>query len=87
MDPEPALILAEQFHDGNVAPMQAPLRVAPAAFADLPSTVKEFYDRGDSACHEQELLKWLRNEQREDSPAGLIGFAISARMSPALPKP
>ena len=54
------------------------------AYAALPSTVKEFYYRGDSACHEHGLVDWLRNEQREEGPQGFIGFAISARMSPAL---
>jgi hypothetical protein len=29
-------------------------------------------------------VDWLRNEQREEGPQGFIGFAISARMSPAL---
>lgn len=81
---ETELILADQFRDGNVPAMQKPLDVARAAFAALPGTVREFYYRGDSACHEQELLKWLRNEQREDGPEGKIGFAISARMTVAL---
>ena len=35
---ETDLILADQFRDGNVPPMQAPLRVAQAAFAALPET-------------------------------------------------
>jgi hypothetical protein len=81
---ETDLILADQFRDGNVPAMQQPLRVAQAAFAALPETVTERYYRGDAACHEHELLAWLRNEQREDGPRGCIGFAISARMSPAL---
>jgi hypothetical protein len=46
--------------------------------------VQEFYYRGDSACHEHGLVDWLRDEKREDGPQGCIGFAISARMSPAL---
>src|SRR5207244_3989852 len=29
-------------------------------------------------------MDWLRDENREDGPAGYIGFAVSARMSPAL---
>jgi len=81
---ETELILADQFRDGNVPAMQKPLDVARLAFAALPGTVREFYYRGDSACHEQELLQWLRNEQREDGPPGKIGFAISARMTVAL---
>ena len=81
---ETELILADQFRDGNVPPMQAPLRVAQAAFAALPETVTERHYRGDAACHEHELIAWLRDEQREDGPHGCIGFAISARMSQAL---
>jgi Transposase DDE domain group 1 len=61
-----------------------PLEVAHRAFAALPDTVKEYYYRGDSACHESELVNWLRNEKREGGPQGKIGFAISARMSEAL---
>lgn len=57
--------------------------MAKAASAALPSPVKEFYYRGDSACPEHELVDWLRDEKREDGPAGFIGFAIRARMSPA----
>lgn len=81
---ETELILADQFRDGNVSAMQKPLDVARAAFAALPGTVKEFYYRGDSACHEHELLNWLRDEEREGGPMGRIGFAISARMTSAL---
>jgi len=81
---ETDLILADQFRDGNVPAMQAPLRVAQAAFAALPETVTERYYRGDAACHEHGLMAWLRDEQRADGPRGFIGFAISARMSPAL---
>jgi hypothetical protein len=62
----------------------APLTVAQAAFAALPKTVTTYYYRGDSACHERELLHWLSNEEREGGPPGFIGFAISARMSEAL---
>lgn len=78
------VVLADEFRDGNVPAQKAPLTVARAAFAALPSTVKTYYYRGDSACHESELLKWLRDEQRAGGPQGFIGFAISARMSAAL---
>jgi hypothetical protein len=78
------LILADEFRDGNVPAAYQGLAVAKAAYAALPSTVKEYYYRGDSACHEHGLVDWLRNEKREEGPQGFIGFAISARMSLAL---
>lgn len=78
------VVLADEFRDGNVTAMQEPLAVAKAAFAALPSTVKERYYRGDSACHEHKLMDWLRDEKREEGSQGFIGFAISARMSKAL---
>jgi hypothetical protein len=81
---ETGLVLADQFRDGNVPAQMEPLEVAKRAFAALPSTVKEYYYRGDSACHESELVNWLRNEKREGGPQGKIGFAISARMSESL---
>jgi hypothetical protein len=61
-----------------------PREVAQRAFAALPSTVGEYYYRGDSACHESGLVNWLRDEQRAGGPCGRIGFAISARMSEPL---
>jgi len=78
------VVLADEFRDGNVPAQMAPLSVAKAAFAALPSTVKTFYYRGDSACHESNLLNWLRDEKREGGPQGFIGFAVTARMSEAL---
>jgi hypothetical protein len=77
-------VLADEFRDGNVPAMMAPLAVAKRAFAALPETVTSYYYRGDSASHEKELLAWLRDEKRADGPQGKIGFAISARMSEAL---
>lgn len=81
---ETGLILADEFRDGNVPAQMAPLTVARAAFAAAPSTVKTFYFRGDSACHESNLVHWLRDEKRAEGPQGFIGFAVSARMSDAL---
>jgi DDE family transposase len=81
---EAGLVLADQFRDGNVPAQMEPLAVAQQAYAALPSTVTEYYYRGDSACHESRLVNWLRNEKREGGPQGRIGFAISARMSEAL---
>ena len=83
---ETELILAEEFRDGNVPALSSPLTCAKAAFAALPDTVTEYYFRGDSACHESGLVNWLRNADREDGPKGLIGFALSARMSEDLGK-
>ena len=78
------VVLADEFRDGNVPAQMAPLTVAKAAFAALPKTVTTYYYRGDAACHEKELLRWLSNERREEGPQGCIGFAISVRMSEAL---
>src|SRR6267378_7453999 len=77
-------VLADEFRDGNVPAQMAPLTVAKAAFAALPKTVTSYYYRGDSACHEKGLLRWLLDEKRADGPPGFIGFAISVRMSEAL---
>ena len=70
-------VLADEFRDGNVPALMAPLTVAKAVFAALPSTVRSYYYRGDSACHEKELLHWLLDEKRAGGPQGFIGFAIS----------
>jgi hypothetical protein len=78
------LVLVDQFRDGNVPALMETLAVARRAFAALPSTVNEHYFWGDSACHESDLVNWLRNEQREGGPCMRIGFAIGARMSEAL---
>src|SRR5258708_31515237 len=77
-------VLADEFRDGNVPAMQNPLAVARTAFQALPATVQEYYYRGDSACHEHELIDWLRDEQRAAGPRGRMGFAIRARMTSAL---
>src|SRR5260370_38907935 len=77
-------VLADEFRDGNVPAQMAPLKVGKAAFAALPKTVSTYYYRGDSACHEKELVRWLSNESREEGPQGCIGFAICVRMSEAL---
>jgi len=80
------VVLADEFRDGNVPAMMAPLVVAKQAFGALPETVTTYYYRGDSACHESDLINWLRDENRAEGPRGRIGFAISARMSEALHK-
>lgn len=83
---EADLVLADEFRDGNVPARQAPLTCAKTAFAALPRDVKERYFRGDSACHEGELIAWLRNPDRAKETGGAIGFAISASMSKDLGK-
>ena len=81
---EADLVLADEFRDGNVPAKQAPLTCARLAFGALPETVKQRYFRGDSACHEQELLDWLGHPDREREPGGRIGFAVSAMQSQKL---
>ena len=78
---EADLVLADEFRDGNVPARQAPRTCAPLAFAALPATVTTRYFRGDSACHENDLLGWLKHPDRAAEPGGPIGFAISAVMS------
>ena len=83
---EADLVLADEFRDGNVPAQQAPLTCARWAFAALPDDIEQRYFRGDSACHENELLSWLKHPDRAQEPGGRIGFAVSARMSPELSK-
>ena len=80
------LVLADEFRDGNVPAQKEPLRVARRAFQALPTTVKESHFRGDSACWEKELLRWLRDEKRAAGPPGVITFGISVRTAPNLRK-
>jgi hypothetical protein len=81
---EADLVLADEFRDGNVPARQEPLTCAKLAFGTLPETLTQRYFRGDSACHENELLDWLKHPDREKEPGGRIGFAVSAYMSPPL---
>jgi hypothetical protein len=81
---EADLVLADQYRDGNVPAKQEPLPCAKLAFAALPENIARRYFRGDSACHEAELLAWLSHADREQEPGGRIGFAVSAVMSGAL---
>ncbi len=75
---EADLVLADEFRDGNVPARQSPLTCAQMAFAALPSTVTQRYFRGDSACHNNELLGWLAHADRAQEVGGRIGFAVSA---------
>ena len=83
---EADLVLADEFRDGNVPAKQDPLTCAKLAFAALPETIQQRYFRGDSACHENDLLEWLQHPDREQEPGGRIIFAISAVMSEPLAK-
>jgi hypothetical protein len=74
------VVLADQFRDGHTPAIQEPLAVARRAFETLPATVEEYYFRGDTACYENDLLDWLRDEERPAGPQGPIGFAVSAPM-------
>jgi hypothetical protein len=80
------LVVADEFRDGNVPAQLEPLRVAQRAYQALPETVNEFYFRGDSACWDRALVRWLRDEQREQGPPGRITLAISVRMTANLKK-
>jgi len=51
---EADLVLADEFRDGNVPAMQAPLTCARLAFAALPEQLEQRFFRGDSACHERD---------------------------------
>jgi len=78
---EADLVLADEFRDGNVPARQAPLTCAQMAFAALPTDITRRFFRGDSACHENELIQWLRHPDRATEPGGAIEFAISAMMT------
>ena len=78
---EADLVVADEFRDGNVPAHQEPLQCAKMAFAALPETIQERYFRGDSGCHENGLLGWLKHSERAKEPGGRIGFAVSAKMS------
>src|SRR6266404_607117 len=78
------LVLADEFRDGNVPAKQEPLQCAKLAFEALPQNITERYFRGDSACHENGLLDWLKHPDREKEQGGRIGFAVSAMLSEAL---
>jgi hypothetical protein len=64
------VVLADEFRDGNVPAMMDPLDVAKRSFAALPETVTTYYFRGDSACHECNLVDWPRDENRADRSRG-----------------
>lgn len=81
---EADLVLASEFRDGNVPAKQSPLSCAKMAFQALPPGIKERYFRGDSACHENELISWLNDPARALEPGARIGFCVSAVLDPSL---
>ena len=81
---EADLVVADEFREGNMPARQAPLPCVRAGFTALPATVTARYFRGDSACHENELLTWLAHPDRAQETGGAIGFAVSAVQSEAL---
>ena len=83
---EADLVLADEFRDGNVPAKQDPLTCAKLAFAALPEGIQQRYFRGDSACHNDELVDWLKHPDRSAEPGGRIVFAVSAVMSEPLAK-
>lgn len=73
---EQDLVVADQYRDGNVpAGMRTP-EVARRAVAALPARVRERSFRGDSACYDEALLKYLVAER--------IAFTISADLTSEL---
>ena len=77
-------VVAAEFRDGNVPAAMSPLTCCRQAFAALPPGLDGYAYRGDSACHEWELLNWLRDENRTGGPQGRIEFAVSAKMTEPL---
>lgn len=73
---EEALVVADEFRDGNVAGGEDPLSCAKRAFESLPPQVKQRYYRGDSASYYLPLLKYL--------VGAVDGFSISADMTKEL---
>ncbi len=73
---EADLVLADQYRDGNVPAGMGTLTVAQRALAAIPPAVRTRYFRGDSACYDEAVLKYL--------VAAGLGFTISADMSPEL---
>src|SRR5437660_1788213 len=77
---EMSVVVGDEFRDGNVPAHQELLPITQRAFQALPETVVELYFRGDSACHEQSLLEWVRGEHRARGPQRRIGVGVMGRM-------
>ena len=81
---EQDLVVADEYRDGNVPAGMENLRLIQRGFASLPAQVTAYAFRSDSACYDEDVLKWLANPQRPQGPRGEIGFTISADMSEEL---
>lgn len=71
-----AVVLADQFRDGNVPAGMGNAPIVEAALAALPKSVTEVRLRADSALYEEKVLKLLVERN--------VGFVVSADMSPEL---
>jgi hypothetical protein len=69
-------VVADQYRDGNVPAGMDTLPVAQRGFEVLPPSVTDRRFRGDSACYETKLLRWLWRQG--------IAFTVSADMTPDL---
>ncbi len=78
------VVVADEYRDGNVPAAMNNLPLIQRGFGALPADIAALYFRADSACYETKILKWLANPEREDGPAGTIGFTISADMTESL---
>ena len=47
----------------------------------IPATATTRLFRADSACYDEDVLKWLADPARPGGPAGPIGFTIGADMT------
>ncbi|MGI0015299.1 MAG: transposase, partial [Nitrososphaera sp.] len=83
---EQDLVMADEYRDGNVPAGMENLPLIQRGYASLPTIITEYYFRGDSACYDERVLKWLVDPKREGGVKGEIGFTISADMSQELRK-
>jgi hypothetical protein len=82
---EQDLVVADEYRDGNVPAGMENLPLIQRAFASLPATVATYFFRADSACYDEDVLRWLVDRARPGGPRGPIGFTVSADMTAALP--
>ena len=81
---EQDLVIADEYRDGNVPAAMDNLPLIRRGFRSLPLSITKLYFRADSACYDQNVLRWLANVHRDGGPHGTIGFSISADMTPEL---